>query len=95
MGIFNLKPRLSPGELADQLERLLSAGGWSEDYLRDELECVPIGDPALDAIRQELIALADTFARRGGHTYFAPEHHPIVGKRISELRAMQGARDSA
>ena len=80
------KPRLTAAELADQLERLLAAQGWTEREIEDELACVPIGDIELDRIREYAIRLSRDFGAAGGTTYFSLEDKPRIKRLIHSLR---------
>ncbi len=97
MGIFSRgprKPRLEPQQLADQLQRLLDAADWTEEVLWDELYCVPVWDPSLDAVRLQALDLSSAYIAGGGHGYYGVDERPVVEKLIRRLRGA-GTQDGA
>ena len=82
-------PRLTAGEMADQLQALVDATGWEEDLLWDEFTCVPVHDEKLDRFRERCIELSDDATRRKATSYFTGEQKEEVRKIIQELRQVE------
>ena len=80
------RPRLTSAELADQVETLLNARGWTERSIEDELSCVPIGEPYLDSIRTKVMEMSYAYAAAGGQVYFDPADRETIVEIIQELR---------
>jgi hypothetical protein len=75
-GIFSRSRKCTPRELASELNELAAGemGGW------DQLECVPIKDPRLEAIRQEAMAV---------HLPFREEDHQLLKHLAAKAAALQ------
>ena len=81
-------PRLTPKELADQLERLANSRGWEEGSLVDELDWVPIRDERLDEVRAKVSEMLEE--AQGGDSWFSPQQRDDLRQLAENLRRDAG-----